>query len=85
MQGREHTMIERYLPGGVQRQFRELQDRPDDGYVVVFACSMAQVSWGHGIPASKAIESFRNLVARLWAYDQGLADPGTSQAYRDWF
>lgn len=62
-------MIERYLPRHVQRQFEEPQDWPDDDYVAVFACSMTQVSWGHDIPTAETVDNFRQLVARLWAYD----------------
>lgn len=78
-------MIERYLPGHVQHQFGEPQDWLDDDYVVVFSCTMSQVSWGRYILASEAMENFRHLVARPWAYDQGLADPGVTHAYKDWF
>lgn len=69
-------MIERYLLGRVQHQFGEPQDQPNNNYVAVFSRTMSQVSWGQYIPASEVVDSFRHLVARPWAYDQGLADPG---------
>lgn len=71
-------MIEWYLPGRVQCQFREPQDQPDDSYAAIFACRMTQVSWGPGIPTVEAVDNFRHLVGRLWAYGQGLADLGTT-------
>lgn len=85
MQGKEHTMIEMYLSGRVQRQFGKAQDRPDDQYMAIFVRSKTQSSWGWYIPAHEAVQIFMQLVAKPWPYDQGQADLGTTQTYRDQF
>lgn len=46
MQGCEHTMIERYLPDRVARQFVVLHDRPDDQYMAIFARTTKETTWG---------------------------------------
>lgn len=49
MYGRQHTMIERYLPDCVARQFGDTQDRPDDQYVAIFTHTTRESTWVHTI------------------------------------
>lgn len=53
-------MIEQYLLEKMARQFRDVQDRPDDAYRAIFVRSATKVPiWGPTIPALEVVDSFQ--------------------------